>query len=418
MTIGTKIRQYERKIDRCFFAVLLLAYSVLLFVLFYRQAIEYGGAYTSDMKAYILETQGLESGYEFPYRFFFWLSRIWMIAVTPEAAVAISTMLLNSLSVVLLKVYFDKNLREYARRQLVQWNLLWDGAVNFLVFALFFVSMYYGPRGEKIFGYDYIYRCNGILTPNPYWNATYLAVRPFTILCFFLTEELLEEYEKQIPVKKALLLTLFSCLAAFTKPSFHFLLLPVVGLVLLYRLLRSRFANWKNTLLLGCCFLPSGFLLIYEFFGVFTGENVLGQETGIGIELGKAWYIHSNRISLSVMLALLFPFCVLALNFRELKRNGAFRLAWQLLAVGFLSFLFLYEKGFRLEHLNFSWGYMHGLFFVYVICGFQMLKNLMGWKPWIYQVFVIPEFYLFWQHLRCGMEFFLYLFQGYNAGVF
>lgn len=418
MIIGAKIRQHERKIDRCFFAVLLLAYSVLLFVLFYRQAIEYKGAYTSDMKAYILETQGLESGYEFPYRFFFWLSRIWMIAVTPEAAVAVSTMLLNSLSVVLLKFYFDKNLREYARRQMVQWNLLWDGAVNFLVFALFFVSMYYGPRGEKIFGYDYIYRCNGILTPNPYWNATYLAVRPFTILCFFLTEELLEEYEKQIPVKKALLLTLFSCLAAFTKPSFHFLLLPVAGLVLLYRLLRSRFANWKNTLLMGCCFLPSGFLLIYEFFGVFTGENALGQETGIGIELGKAWYIHSNRISLSVMLALLFPFCVLALNFRELKRNGAFRLAWQLLAVGFLSFLFLYEKGFRLEHLNFSWGYMHGLFFVYVICGFQMLKNLMGWKPWIYQVFVIPEFYLFWQHLRCGMEFFLYLFQGYNAGVF
>ena len=418
MIIGAKIRQHERKIDRCFFAVLLLAYSVLLFVLFYRQAIEYKGAYTSDMKAYILETQGLESGYEFPYRFFFWLSRIWMIAVTPEAAVAVSTMLLNSLSVVLLKFYFDRNLREYARRQMVQWNLLWDGAVNFLVFALFFVSMYYGPRGEKIFGYDYIYRCNGILTPNPYWNATYLAVRPFTILCFYLTEELLEEYERRIPVKKALLLTLFSCLAAFTKPSFHFLLLPVAGLVLLYRLLRSRFANWKNTLLMGCCFLPSGFLLIYEFFGVFTGENALGQETGIGIELGKAWYIHSNRISLSVMLALLFPFCVLALNFRELKHNGAFRLAWQLLAVGFISFLFLYEKGFRLEHLNFSWGYMHGLFFVYVICGFQMLKNLMGWKPWIYQVFVIPEFYLFWQHLRCGMEFFLYLYQGYNAGVF
>ena len=418
MTIGTKIRQHERKIDGCFFAVFLLVYSGLMFVLFYRQAIEYGGMYTSDMRAYILETQGLESGYEFPYRLFFWLSGIWMSVLTPEAAVAVSTMLLNSLSVVLLKYYFDKNLRKHAARQSLQWNLGWDGAVNFLVFALFFVSMYYGPKGEKIFGYDYNYRCNGILTPNPYWNATYLAVRPFTILCFFLTAELLEEYEEKIPVKKALLLALFSFLAAFTKPSFHFLLLPVAGLILLYRLLRSRFTNWKNTLGLGCCFLPSGFLLIYEFFGVFTGENILGEETGIGIELGKAWYIHSNRISLSVMLALLFPFCVLALNFRQLKRDGAFRLAWQLLLTGFLSFLFLYEKGFRLEHLNFSWGYMHGLFFVYVVCGFQILKNLMEWKPWIYQMFVIPEFLFFMQHLRCGMEFFMYLYQGYNAGVF
>ena len=48
----------------------------------------------------------------------------------------------------------------------------------------------------------------------------------------------------------------------------------------------------------------------------------------------------------------------------------------------------------------------------------MMLKNLMGWKPWIYKLFVLPELYLFLHHLRCGMEFFIYLFQGYNAGVF
>ena len=219
-------------------------------------------------------------------------------------------------------------------------------------------------------------------------------------------------------MKKAVLLAVFSFLAAFTKPSFHFVLLPVVGVTLLYRLCSSRFANWKNTLLFGSCFLPSGFLLIYEFFGVFTGENTLGEETGIGFAMGKAWQIHSGNIPLSVMLALLFPFCVLALNFRQLKKNRQFRLAWELLAVGFLTFLFLYEKGFRLEHLNFSWGYMHGLFFVYALCGLMMLKNLMGWKPWIYKLFVLPELYLFLHHLRCGMEFFIYLFQGYNAGVF
>ncbi len=400
------------------FAALLLLYSAMMLVFFYRQTIEYQGAYLSDMKAYILETKGLESGYEFPYRFFFWLSRIWTPVVSPEAAVAFSTMLLNSLSVVLLKYYFGRELKSYAKRQCVNWNFFWDSVVTALVFSLFFVSMYFGPKGEKIFGYDYIYRCSGILTPNPYWNATYLAVRPFSIVCFFLTAEMTQIYEKEIPVKKAVLLAVFSFLAAFTKPSFHFVLLPVVGVTLLYRLCSSRFANWKNTLLFGSCFLPSGFLLIYEFFGVFTGENTLGEETGIGFAMGKAWQIHSGNIPLSVMLALLFPFCVLALNFPQLKKNRQFRLAWELLAVGFLTFLFLYEKGFRLEHLNFSWGYMHGLFFVYALCGLMMLKNLMGWKPWIYKLFVLPELYLFLHHLRCGMEFFIYLFQGYNAGVF
>ena len=412
------LRRNEKTIDRCIFAILLILYSLLMFILFYRQTTEYRGVYYSDMKAYVLETQGEESGFEFPYRFLFWLSRIWMLAMTPEAAVAFSTMLLNSLAVLWLKYYFDKFLRRFAESNQVSWSLVWDGAVTFMVFSLFFVSMYYGPKGVKIWSYDYIYRCNGILTANPYWNATYLAVRPFSIVGFFLTAELLETYEKEIPLKRALLLGGVVFLSAFTKPSFTFILLPVVGLTLLYRLLKSRLSNWKNTLKFGCVFLPTGLLLITQFFGVFTGENVLGEETGIGFEIGKAWRLTSNNIPLSIMLALLFPFCVLALNGLELKKNTQFRLAWQLLAVGLLTFLALYEKGFRMEHLNFSWGYMHGLFFVFMISGFQLLKNLIGWKPWILKLFVIPEIYLFWYHLRCGVEFFLYLYQGNNAGVF
>lgn len=412
------VRRHGKKMELFLFGLLLILYSALMLVLFYRQAVGYQSLYPSDMEAYILEAQGLESGYEFPYRFFFWLSRVWMLALSPEGAVAFSTMLLNTLSVLFLKYYFDRKLRRYAGTQMVEWGLKWDLAVDVLVFSLFFVSMFYGPRGRAVFGCDYTYRCNGILTPNPYWNATYLAVRPFTIPCFFLTAELLEEYEKGVPVKKAALLGCFSFLAAFTKPSFTFILLPVVGLTLLVRLLASRFANWKNTLLFGCYFLPTGFLLLYQFFGVFTGENALGEETGIGIGPGKAWYIHSSNIPLSIVLALLFPLCVLLLNFRELRKNREFRLAWQLLAVGMGTFFFLYEKGFRLEHLNFSWGYMHGLFFVFALSGFQILKNIMGWKPRLYRLFVLPEIFLYLCHLVCGINFFLYLYQGNNAGLF
>jgi hypothetical protein len=415
-----KNRSIDRKriADYCVFGILLLLYSGLTFTLFYRQAIEYQGMYVSDMKAYIQETMGLESGYEFPYRFFFWLSRLWLPVATPAAAVAFSTMLLNSAGVIALKCFLGRKLEEYAGKHLVPWSFLWDAAVNFFVFSLFFVSMFYGPRGYAIFGYDYIYRCAGILTANPYWNATYLAVRPFTILCFFWTAELLEVYEAGLPVKKAVLLAAFSFLAAFTKPSFAFVQLPVAGCVLLYRLIASKFRNWKNTLRFGCCFLPAGFLLLSQFFGVFVGENVLGEETGIGIGMGKAWQLHSFNIPLSVMLALLFPFCVLALNFREIKKNTEFRLAWLLLLAGFLEYLFLYEKGFRMAHMNFSWGYMHGLFFVFVVCAMQMLRNLMGWRPWIYKLFVAPEFFLYVCHLCCGIGFFVYLYEGNNMSVF
>ena len=401
-----------------FFSILLVLYSLVTLILFYRQAIQYQGDYNSDMKAYILETQGLDSGFDFPYRLFFWISRIWMIFVTPEAAVAFSAMLLNSLGVFLVKYYFDTILENYAKREGLRFNLVWQLIVTLAVFSLFFMSMIYGAREVKFWGYDYIFRCNGILTANPYWNATYLAVRPFTVVSFFLSAKILSEYEKHFVLKDGITLGVFVFLATFTKPSFTFVLAPVLAVTVLWRLIKNRFAYWRNTVALCSCFLPTALLLLYQYWGVFVGTNSKGEETGIGIEFGKAWHVHSGNIPLSIVMAMLFPLTVLVLNFKELKRNATFRLAWQIMLVGFLTFLLLYEKGFRFSHLNFSWGYMHGLFFIFMISILQMIKNAMKKENLIYKLFLIPELYNYVYHLTCGIIFFWYVFQGNNVGGF
>ncbi len=388
------------------FGVLLLLYSIVTYIFFYRQAIEYQGIYYSDMKAYILEARGLESGYDFPYPLFFWISRIWMLVVSPEAAVAFSTMLLNSLGIAALKVYFD---RRVPGRGLL---------CTLAVFSVFFMSMIYSPRGHSFWGFDYIYRCMGILTPNPYWNATYLAVRPFTILAFFQSAKVLGEYEEHFSWRNTAWLGAFVFLATFTKPSFTMVLLPVLGVVLLYRLVRGKFQNLKNTFLLCCAFIPTGLLLLYQFFGVFSGTNAKGEETGIGVEMGKAWHVYSDNIPLSLVMALAFPIGVLLLNLPRLKKNGELRLAWQVWLAGFLSFLFLYEKGFRFSHMNFSWGYMHGLFFVFAVSVLQLLENALDKGGKRRRLKAVPELALFFYHLVCGIIFFVYLYQGNNAGWF
>jgi len=51
--------------------------------------------------------------------------------------------------------------------------------VTLLVFALFLLSNLYSPKNTAFFGFDYAYRCMGIYTPNPFWNATYLATRQY-----------------------------------------------------------------------------------------------------------------------------------------------------------------------------------------------------------------------------------------------
>lgn len=408
----------NKKINYAFFTVLLVLYSALMMSFFYRQVMPRDGIFYSDMEAYILETQGLESGYEFPYRLFFWVSRVWTIFLSPAVAVAFTTMLCNSAAVILTKYYFDKNLQKYARQEGIVWNTAWELVSTLAVFSLFFVSMVYSPRGTAFFGFDYIYRCMGILTPNPYWNATYLAVRPLTIATFFLGIDLLAEYEMVLSWKKVTAFGVLVFLCTFTKPSFTFILVPTGAVILLYRLLKNKGKTWKNTLLFCLSLLPTGVLLLYQFSNVFTGTNSHAEETGIGFELFKAWHVYSNNIPLSLVMALAFPIAVLVLNMRQMKNDGGFRLAWQLWLTGFLTFLICYEKGFRFSHMNFSWGYMHGLFFVFMVSILQMIRNLMRKGTLSKRLMSVPEIVLFAYHLICGIVFFVYMYQGNNVAWF
>lgn len=408
----------NKKINYAFFTVLLVLYSALMMSFFYRQVMPRDGIFYSDMEAYILETQGLESGYEFPYRLFFWVSRVWTIFLSPAVAVAFTTMLCNSAAVILTKYYFDKNLQKYARQEGIVWNTAWELVSTLAVFSLFFVSMVYSPRGTAFFGFDYIYRCMGILTPNPYWNATYLAVRPLTIATFFLGIDLLAEYETVLSWKKVTAFGVLVFLCTFTKPSFTFILVPTGAIILLYRLLKNKGKIWKNTLLFCLSLLPTGVLLLYQFSNVFTGTNSHAEETGIGFELFKAWHVYSNNIPLSLVMALAFPIAVLVLNMRQMKNDGGVRLAWQLWLTGFLTFLICYEKGFRFSHMNFSWGYMHGLFFVFMVSILQMIRNLMRKGTLSKRLMSVPEIVLFAYHLICGIVFFVYMYQGNNVAWF
>ena len=408
----------NKKINYAFFTVLLVLYSALMMSFFYRQVMPRDGIFYSDMEAYILETQGLESGYEFPYRLFFWVSRVWTIFLSPAVAVAFTTILCNSAAVILTKYYFDKNLQKYARQEGIVWNTAWELVSTLAVFSLFFVSMVYSPRGTAFFGFDYIYRCMGILTPNPYWNATYLAVRPLTIATFFLGIDLLAEYETVLSWKKVTAFGVLVFLCTFTKPSFTFILVPTGAIILLYRLLKNKGKTWKNTLLFCLSLLPTGVLLLYQFSNVFTGTNSHAEETGIGFELFKAWHVYSNNIPLSLVMALAFPIAVLVLNMRQMKNDGGVRLAWQLWLTGFLTFLICYEKGFRFSHMNFSWGYMHGLFFVFMVSILQMIRNLMRKGTLSKRLMSVPEIVLFAYHLICGIVFFVYMYQGNNVAWF
>lgn len=367
----TKCRNNKiRYVDYVFFAVLLAVYTGITYWLFSKQVYGSEMLYHSDMKAYILEMQGLDSGYSFPYQLFFkFAAFLHLFIKAPEMAVATAVTILNTCSLIVMKYYGDKML--FAQKMQGCKGEKWiPFFITGLVFALFFVSMLYGV-GFELPGIWRRYR--GVFSPNPYHNATYLATRPFSIVTFFVFVRVLKDYEEQFKLKDVLLFGIFLFLSTVTKPSFTFILVPAAGLILLYRLLQKKGKNLKNTIIVGLSFVPTFCALIYQFFGVFG--PVEGEEKGIGFGLGKAWSYHCDNIPLAIFLGMAFPLAVLVLNFKELKKDGVFRLAWQIMAVSLFEMLFLYEKGFRVGHLNFSWGYMHGLFFAFVAAAFLLFRK-------------------------------------------
>lgn len=444
MNCTETMRKKNRFIDWAVFTVVLVLFSALTLTLFGRQV--YGDLehYHSDMKAYILEMQGLDSGYSFPYPVFFKLAALIHFAASPEMAVAISAMLLNSLSLVITKLAFNRLLCGDGRKMASGSTGTDKGgedtglsvpvgiAVSLFSASLFFISMLYPPDGIYLPGIKF--KNIGVFSPNPFHNATYMAARPFAILAFLWYGKLLPVYEngvilragkgreilcggegkKQAALKDYMLFSLFLLIATMTKPSFTLVMVSTAGLIMLYRLIRAKFQNFVPTIQLGVCFIPTFTALLYQYRGVFMPED--GEEGGIGFCFGEVWAQYCDNIPLAVCLAIGFPLLVLVLNFRECRKNSLFRFSWQLYLVGFAEAFLLYEKGFRKVDFNFSWGYMYGIFFCHFGALLLLLQKTAGRSTGNSgkkeRLLLILQWLAYLWHLACGIYYFWGIFLG------
>ena len=439
MKIENKIDKKNKVIDTLAFLVLLAGVSVITFTLFYNQTRGSEALYHSDMKAYILEMQGLDSGYSFPYPVFFKISAFFHLFVNPQLAVALATLLLNSGAMVIVKLALNYHVLEKMEEGFSKRKWLAGVIVSFVSVSLFFVSMLFPPEGIYLPGIKHNYL--GVFTANPFHNATYMAARPFTILAYLWFAKLLDNYEMgysgkwrterhgrngnvalrqqadggvmDIGVQQGpavcdyVLFALFLLLATMTKPSFTIVMVGAAGLIMVWRMVRSKFKNFWPTIQLGLCFIPTFIDLLYQFKGVFVPTE--GEEGGIGFTFGKIWGLYTDNLPLAICLGVGFPLAVLVLNWKQLKTNTLFRFAWQIYLMGFAMAFFLYEKGFRWADFNFSWGYMCGIFFAF-LGAMMVLLPATGQKK--KPLWLALQWGPFLWHLACGIYYFIGIAQG------
>lgn len=373
-------------IDRIFFVGLLLAASAVTLLLFHRQTLGSPERYHSDMKAYIEEIQGLNEKYSYPYPVFFKLAAFIHLFAAPEISVALATMLLNSLAIVGIKYFFNEMALKNLQDALPKCKWLAGVIISIVSVSLFFISMLFPPKGIYLPGIKYNYL--GVFSANPFHNATYMAARPFAVLAFFWFAKLLDCYEQGyggkwsklptgVAMKDYVLFSLFLLLATMTKPSFTLVMVGTAGLIMLYRLFKSKFHNFVPAIPLGVCFLPTLIDLLYQYRGVFVPKE--GEEGGIGFCFGEVWGLYCNNIPLAIGVAIGFPILVFLCHVHQMKAiwktNSVYRLSWQIYWMSFAMTFFLYEKGFRKPDFNFSWGYMYGIFFCFVGALLLLIKD-------------------------------------------
>ena len=436
------------------FGVLLAAYSVLMYVLYYRQATHTGEWFMSDIDAYLQEMQGIDSGFDFPYPIYFafskWLGALLSHTLGPVEGLAVGSSvaltILNSLSVVALVYFMHLLLTPYYEkcRHPEELSLL----TILLTFAMFFVSMLYAPKGVYLPGMDHKYL--GVFSPNPLHNQTYMATRPFSIVAFFLFARILSYYEAVgrgnhatdssggIPVGRDMTMSepagrqkatelvrmaapaqwkqdyflfgLFLFLTTMTKPSFTLVLGSCAFIILLVKFALAKGRTLRANLYLGLTFVPTVLVLLYQFGGVFGSGGHAGEDGGIGFGIGAAWSVYTHNIVLAIMLGMAFPGFFLLCNLKKLKSDPLFRFTWIFTITGFLEFLCLFEKGDRFIHMNFCWGYMHAMFFAFAVSIICLVQNTIKRSQHI--LVLVAEWLILAWHLFCGVIYFLYIYSG------
>ena len=368
------------------FLFLLFLYTGVMLYLFWMECYQVPG-FQSDMPDYVNKVAGIAGNYEFPYPILFWTARLSAWLIGAKAAMAITTALFNLAAVVITKYYMNREIRKVSHYDdLTQGRqAMTDILVTLLVFSLFLLSNLYSPKNTAFFGFDYAYRCMGIYTPNPFWNATYLATRPFAIICFFETVKVLSEYEKDFQWKNCVLFAVSLLLTTMTKPSYTMVVVPLIGLILLIQLIVSRGKSFRNAFCLCVTMIPTGIALLYQFSGIFTGTNAMGEETGIAIGFAKVWSNYSKSIPLSIIMGMALPIGVLFLNlvFDFIPDSMMFVMA--LLIVCMCVFVFGYPK----FHANQIIAAFFGVFYVAVMlsCIYET-RSLEGGKYLVWLIFL------------------------------
>jgi len=251
----------------------------------------------------------------------------------------------------------------------------------------------------------------GQFSGQPWHSPTYLIVKPFAILCFFLFIDIYQTGKEEKTVicrwrfskqnASIVFLSALLILSMIAKPSFIFVFGPSIVVFLIIELIRSRFNNYLFVLKIIIALIPSLFFALFQY-----GITLEGQGTGLMLAPFAIWAFFSSNILLSFILCFAFPIFVCCLLFKSVISDKFLLLSVVTGVAGILEFILLAESGYRFTDGNIAWSMMCASLIMFIGCAISFIryvrKNELKGIQWI-----VPFGYtLLFLHIGTGVFYF------------
>jgi hypothetical protein len=139
---------------------------------------------------------------------------------------------------------------------------------------------------------------------------------------------------------------------SLSKPSYTIALLPSIGFLALYRLLRRLSVDWS--LLIFGVILPQVFVLGLQYIVAYGNPQNASVKIGF-LAFFEFWGIGLIETLTRLLLSIAFPLIVYVLHLKDARKDDYLSMSWLVFGISCIWCYFFYEDGPRFGNGNFVW---------------------------------------------------------------
>ena len=216
---------------------------------------------------------------------------------------------------------------------------------------------------------------SGQISANVWHNSTQIFALPFSVAAFIAAVALLRVQT----MPRAALLGITILASTLAKPNYTLALLPALGLMLLWTLLRAKTQAPRVLAMLCLVSLPSMLLLAYQYLVVYGQSGT--ASTVLSFAPFATWTLFTDNIPLSILRSVAGPLAVLLLLPRKARTDPALVLSWMVLGVALVQLASFAERlvnGPIATAGDFFWGTFSAVFMVFVASAIALARTYLA----------------------------------------